>query len=260
MLPVSLHDKAEIAAFLRKKPWLHLYHLGDLDDFFWPYTIWYASKVNGEIDQLALLYTGLDDPVLLAISEDAPAMCELLKSIMHLLPRRIYSHLSEGVAEAFADTYYVESNGHYQKMLLTDTTRLDSVDTSSVVHLSPADQAAVERLFAASYPGNWFDPRMLETGFYYGIWRGGDLAAVAGVHVYSAAYRVATLGNVTTHPDLRGQGLAKAACAKVCKELLASTDSIGLNVGQTNASAIAAYERLGFTWKADYGEYMLTLR
>ncbi|MBZ0290279.1 MAG: GNAT family N-acetyltransferase, partial [Anaerolineae bacterium] len=59
MRPVSLHSKAEIAAFLRQKPWLHIYHLGDLDDFFWPYTLWYASKAdtNAAVDQLVLLYT-----------------------------------------------------------------------------------------------------------------------------------------------------------------------------------------------------------
>jgi predicted GNAT family acetyltransferase len=260
MLPVSLHDKDEIAAFLRKKPWLHLYHLGDLDDFFWPYTVWYASKVNGEIDQLALIYTALDDPVLLAISEDAPAMCALLKSILHLLPRRIYSHLSEGVPEAFAEHYHVESNGQYQKMLLTDSARLTTVDTADVVHITPADQAEVERLFADSYPGNWFDPRMLETNFYYGIRRDGQLVNVAGVHVYSADFRVAALGNITTHPAYRGQGLATATGAKLCRELGASTDYIGLNVNRANASAIFAYERLGFEWKANYGEYMLTLR
>jgi ribosomal protein S18 acetylase RimI-like enzyme len=260
MRPVSLHDKAEIVTFLRKKPWLHLYHLGDLDDFFWPYTMWYGSKRDGEIEQLVLLYTGLDDPVILAISEEAEAMCSLLKSIMHLLPRRIYSHLSEGVAEAFADDYHIEPNGQYYKMLLTDPAQLDTVDTSSVVGVSTADQAGIEQLFADSYPGNWFDPRMLETGQYYGVRQGDQWTSVGGVHVYSPEYRVAALGNVTTHPDSRGQGLATATCAKLCQELQATTDYIGLNVNQSNTSAIHCYQRLGFEQKAVYGEYMLTLK
>jgi len=260
MQAISLHDQATIAAFLRRTPWLHLYHLGDLDDFFWPYTVWYASQTEDAIGQLALLYTALADPVLLAISDDAPAMRGLLASILHLLPRRIYSHLSEGVAEAFADDYKIEPNGQYYKMLLTDASRLEDVDTAEVIPASPADRADLERLFASSYPGNWFDPRMLETGCYYGIKRDGEWASVAGVHVYSAAYRVAALGNVTTHPDARGQGLATAVCARLCQELLATTDHIGLNVSQANAGAITCYERLGFTRKAAYGEYMLTLK
>lgn len=260
MRPVSLHDKAEIATFLRRKPWLHLYHLGDLDDFFWPYTLWYGSKRGGEIDQLVLLYTGLDVPVLLAISEEAEAMCSLLKSIMHLLPRKIYSHLSEGVAEAFAADYHIEPNGQYYKMLLTQPSQLETVDTADVVGLTTADQAGVEKLFAESYPGNWFDPRMLETGQYYGVRQGDQWTSVGGVHVYSPEYRVAALGNVTTHPDNRGQGLATATCARLCQELQATTDYIGLNVNQSNASAISCYRRLGFEQKAVYGEYMLTLK
>jgi ribosomal protein S18 acetylase RimI-like enzyme len=207
-----------------------------------------------------LLYTGLDDPVILAISEEPEAMRALLKSILHLLPRRIYSHLSEGVAEAFAADYHIESNGQYYKMLLTDPAQLDTVDTSSVVGVSTADQAGIEQLFADSYPGNWFDPRMLETGQYYGVRQGEKWTSVGGVHVYSPEYRVAALGNVTTHPDSRGQGLATATCARLCRELQATTDYIGLNVNQSNKSAIHCYQRLGFEQKASYGEYMLTLK
>ena len=260
MIPVSLHDKEQIAAFLRRKSHLHLYHLGDLDDFFWPYTVWYGAKQDGQIEQLVMLYTALDDPVLLAISEDAEAMRDLLRAILHLLPRRIYSHLSAGVVEALAEDYQVEPHGQYYKMLLTDPARLEVVKTSEVVPVTPADLMGLEKLYAASYPGNWFDPRMLETGCYYGIQKQGEWVSVAGVHVYSAAYRVAALGNVTTHPDYRGQGLASAVCAKLCRELEATTDHIGLNVSQENTSAIACYERLGFERVAAYGEYMLVLK
>ncbi len=260
MLPVSLHSKDEIAAFLRQKPWLHIYHLGDLGEFFWPYTVWYASKSGDDIDQLVLLYTGLDDPVLLAVSDDIPAMHDLLRSIMHLLPRRIYSHLSEGVAEVFADYYHVDDHGPHYKMLLKDRARLENIDTAEVVPVSPADRAGIEHLFEFSYPGNWFDPRMLETGCYYGVKRNGEWLTVAGVHVYSPEQRVAALGNITTHPDFRGQGLAKATSAKLCIELARTTDSIGLNVKADNAAAIACYEGLGFAKVANYGEYMLELK
>ena len=44
--------------FLRQNTFLHLYEIGDLDDFFWQYTTWYALKVQNQIQQLVLLYTG----------------------------------------------------------------------------------------------------------------------------------------------------------------------------------------------------------
>ncbi|MBZ0289575.1 MAG: GNAT family N-acetyltransferase, partial [Anaerolineae bacterium] len=199
-------------------------------------------------------------PVMLAISDDIPAMSDLIRSIFHLLPRRIYSHLSAGLPEVLAERYTLDDHGPHYKMLLRDQSRLDNVDTSEVIPVTPADRAGIEHLFEVSYPGNWFDPRMLETGCYYGVKRGDEWLTVSGVHVYSPEQRVAALGNITTHPAYRGQGLAKAASAKLCIELARTTDIIGLNVKADNASAIACYKGLGFEKVADYSEYMLELK
>jgi ribosomal protein S18 acetylase RimI-like enzyme len=78
------------------------------------------------------------------------------------------------------------------------------------------------------------------------------------VHVYSARYRVAALGNITTHPGLRGRGLATAASARLCRELVqAGVDCIGLNVKADNTAALSCYRKLGFERVAEYGEYTL---
>jgi predicted GNAT family acetyltransferase len=77
------------------------------------------------------------------------------------------------------------------------------------------------------------------------------------VHVYSAEYRVAALGNITTHPDHRGRGLATAVTAGCCKHLLESVELIGLNVRADNAAAIRAYEKIGFEVRAVYHEWMM---
>jgi predicted GNAT family acetyltransferase len=110
-------------------------------------------------------------------------------------------------------------------------------------------------LYEASYPGNWFEPRMLETGFYYGVRHDGALVSVAGIHVYSPRYKIGVLGNVTTHPAFRGQRLATSTCAKLCRELLKTVEHIGLNVKADNVSAIRTYERLGFEVVGEYGEF-----
>jgi ribosomal protein S18 acetylase RimI-like enzyme len=258
---LCLHAKEDVERFARGNPLLHVYSIGDLDDFFWPYTTWYALRDGGQVRQLVLLYTGQELPTILALA-DPPvgAMRDLLRDLLRVLPRRFYAHLSDGVADVLAGDYRVRSHGAFHKMGLIDRSRLAGFDGSEAVALSPADAEALHALYQASYPGNWFVPRMLQTGFYYGIRREGALACVAGVHVYSPRYKVAALGNITTRPDARGQGLATAATARLCQELLrGGIEHVGLNVNADNRAAIACYEKLGFERVAGYGEYSVEL-
>lgn len=252
MRAVSLHNKDEIEARLRHNPYLHLYALGDLDDFFWEYTTWYGLEHGGPP---VLLYTGTAPPVLLALGDESFAQLrELLQLILPLLPRRFYAHLSGDLAEVLSEEYRINSHGTHHKMGLTNTDLLDDVDTSEVVQLEVSDVHDLEALYRKSYPDNWFDPRMLETNHYYGIRRGGELVSVTGVHVYSPSYKVAALGNVTTHPDWRGQRLGTRVSAALCRALLRTVNHIGLNVKADNTSAITCYKGLGFEKVASYEE------
>jgi predicted GNAT family acetyltransferase len=131
------------------------------------------------------------------------------------------------------------------------------MDTRGVEQLSLADLPALQALYASAYPGNWFDPRMLETGCYYGLRRDGEIVSVAGVHVYSPRHRAAALGNITTHPAYRGQGLCTAVTARLCQGLRSHIDFIGLNVLVDNPAAIHCYEKLGFTMAGEYEEFMI---
>ncbi|MCP4139843.1 MAG: hypothetical protein GY755_06055 [Chloroflexi bacterium] len=56
MAYICLHDKERIEGFLRKDVYLHIYSLGDLDRFFWPYTTWYGYEEDGNIEAIALVY------------------------------------------------------------------------------------------------------------------------------------------------------------------------------------------------------------
>lgn len=257
MQVISLHNKDAIERILRRNTSIHLYELGDLDDFFWPYTTWYALEEEGRISELVLLYAGLQLPVLLAITDNMAAMRDLLQSLLPILPRRFYAHLSGDLAKDLTGIYQFDSYGPHYKMALVDPSRLELVDTSGVIPLLVTDVDELQALYHVSYPVNSFDPRMLETGYYYGIRREGMLVAVAGVHVYSPRYKVGVLGNVTTHPDYRGRGLAKTVCAKLCVELLKTMDDIGLNVKADNAGAIAVYKSLGFEVVGEYEEGLL---
>ncbi len=255
---VSLHDKSEIERYLRQNTLIHLYELGDLDDFFWQYTMWYALKEAQQIQSLLMLYSAIKPPVLLAISENLPSMGNLLQSAMHLLPRSFYAHLSGDLSAVLTTQYRLDSHGLHNKMALVDASRLELIDTSEVIQLTETDLDELQMLYRVSYPGNFFDPRMLETGHYYGIRRDAMLVSVAGVHVYSPRYKVGVVGNVTTHPAYRGKGLGTAVCARLCRELLKTVDHIGLNVKADNASAIASYKRLGFEVIGEYEEGLLS--
>ncbi len=57
MKSVCLHDKSTIEIFLRGNVFLNIYSLGDLDDFFWPYTSWYALTDSAGVQAIALMYT-----------------------------------------------------------------------------------------------------------------------------------------------------------------------------------------------------------
>jgi GNAT superfamily N-acetyltransferase len=258
MKPVQLHDRNSIEAFLRRNVFLHIYAIGDLDDFFWPYTTWFAHRDDGGIRLIALLYSGSQLPTLLAITDERiEEMRAFLGSIKRLLPRRFYSHLSEGLSDLFADSYRLVSNGVHYKMGLSDRSKCSRADIAGVEPISKSDIHDLEEFYELSYPGHWFEPRMLETGHYYGIRQDGKLLSVAGVHVYSKIYRVAALGNIATLPDHRGKGLASKVTARLCQSLLQTVEHIGLNVKTDNRSAIACYEKLGFEPIGTYEECML---
>jgi ribosomal protein S18 acetylase RimI-like enzyme len=255
MKTVCLHDKGEIEAFLRRDPFLHLYSLGDLDEWFWPGTTWYGRIEDGQVEAIALVYSGLAQPTLLALGEaGSPPLDELVRSIVHLLPRRFYAHLTPGVSAILAEQYRLETHGLHYKMALTDPSRLAVDRSADVVSLRAGDVSEVLAFYAGSYPGNWFEPQMLETGAYVGERIEGELIAVAGVHVCSTTYRVASLGNIATSPSHRGRGHAKAVTAALCRRLVAGVDHVGLNVKADNAAAIACYRALGFEVHAAYEE------
>ena len=246
----ALHDRATLEAFFRRDPGLHLYELGDLDDFYWPRTQWFANE-----RAVALLYCPGDLPVLLALSHDAEALTGLARELLPVLPRAFYAHLSPGLAPAFAEHYDAEFHGDYLKMLMTDRAPVTGAEWEAEP-LRSADEPEVTAFYRAAYPGNWFDPVMLSSGQYRGVRREGRLAAVAGVHVYSPAMRVAALGNIATHPAHRGQGLARQVTGRCCAELLRTVDTIGLNVRADNAPARRCYASLGFAPVGDYQEFM----
>ncbi|MEV0428142.1 GNAT family N-acetyltransferase [Micromonospora sp. NPDC050495] len=250
------HDRSVLAGLLSRDPVLHAYQLGDLDDFFWPFTSWFRRG-----DEVALLYHGVDLPTLLAFAapERTGELAELVTELAPVLPARLWAHLSPGLDATVARWYELSDAAAHHRMALTDPARLARTGPLGR-RLDRGDLPALRHLYATAYPGNWFDPRMLDTGQYVGVEDGGELMAVAGVHVWSPTWRVAALGNVTTHPRLRGRGLAAGVVAALCARLADTVDHVTLNVRADNTAAVRLYERLGFTRVAEFTECGLRRR
>ena len=252
--------RMEIAAFLRSDPELHVYSLGDLDDFFWPYTTWYGWEEDEELKDVLLVYWGRETPTVVGISQQPPVMRKLLAEVAKGLPGQFYAHLSPGVEEALADSHTIQSHGLHYKMALRDKSLVRNVDCSRTVRLGKRDLAELFQFYLDSYPMNWFDARMLETGQYFGLRKDGRLISAAGVHVYSQEYGVAALGNIVTHPEHRHRGYGTQVIARLCQSVLEEVRYVGLNVKADNDAAIACYRKLGFETLAPYSEFAMTRR
>ena len=257
METVCLHDKKVIKTFLQRNTNFHIYSIGDLDDFFWSQTEWYGIKINDEIQAIILLYTSQELPALLALSENIDVMQKLLQSIIPNLPNRFYSHLSPGLETIFQKKFNVEPHAKHLKMAFCDKSPIYCIDCSQTVRLTNSDLEDILEFYKISYPDNWFDPRMLETNMYFGLKLDNKIVSIAGIHVYSEKYKVAALGNITTHPNHRNKGYGTITTARLCRELIKKVDHIGLNVKADNQTAISCYQKLGFKIIASYGEFMI---
>jgi ribosomal protein S18 acetylase RimI-like enzyme len=254
-----LTGKDEIYAYLRLNPAMQIYCIGDLDDFFFPYTNWYALSNNGVIKSLALIYSAMEVPTLLLFHEgDNIFARQLLHLLKPLLPQQFYAHLSPGLTDVLGTRNIMEHYGMNNKMTLKLLP--PEIHDSNISRLSPDDLEVVTDFYRTAYPHNWFDKRMLETGKYFGYFVDEKLAGVAGVHVYSRQYSVAALGNIAVHPDFRGRQIGFRLTSVLCHDLVQTTGTIGLNVRSDNTAAIHLYKKAGFEVTGRYEECLIKLK
>ncbi len=251
-----IHEKGIIFNYLQSNLGLHLYAIGDLDDFFWPKTIWFALTDADVIQSVALFYVGMKVPVLQLFCEGDPYYAvQLFTKIKPILPGTFNAHLSQSLIELFDNQNVIRHYGTNFKMILNK--KLPEINDPCIRRLTINDKQTIIDFFRLSYPQNWFDSRMLETNEYFGYFTDDILAGVSGIHVYSKEYRVAALGNIATHPNYRNQGIGFKMISALCFDLQKDVDIIGLNVNSQNEHAIKCYQRIGFEIIAQFDEYLL---
>ncbi len=242
----ALTAKAEIQAYLDTDRGYAAYAIGDLDEDFFGQCAWYAAEQGGAIRALALVYRGLDPPVLFMMGAPG-ALAALLNGPIR--EQRVYITARHEHLPALGLCYHwAELLPMWRMVRRMVRTRPSVVPATrpEAIRLAPADEARLRTLYALG-GGDAFSPLQLAQGVFYGIEQEGRLVSVAGTHLVSKTYRVAAVGNVMTHPDYRGRGYATRATAAVCAELeRQQIGTIVLNVWQGNTPAVSVYEKLGF--------------
>jgi RimJ/RimL family protein N-acetyltransferase len=117
-----------------------------------------------------------------------------------------------------------------------------------VRRLHREDARALNMLYSSEGAPTGYSGDHIEQGVYYGAYEGGRLVSVAGTHVVAPNAGVAVVGNVFTHPQHRGGGLATRVTSAVTQELLdrRGCTLVALTVNPANIPAVRAYRRLGY--------------
>ena len=240
---VRLTEKSEIRRLLNTDREWSLYALADLDDGMFEHCDWWRHG-----DSLALVFCALEIQPIFVLG-DSHSVRELLA----ILPATSgYLNLRPEQLDAAQGIYAFRHRHHMLRMFLEEA----KPRAGTTEPLTIRDCNEIQRLYACGDSGGIaFAPFQLETSFFHGIRRNGELLAVAGVHVASREESVAGVGNIFTRPDCRGQGFAQTVTSAVVAALReAGIRTIGLNVEDTNTPAIHAYERIGFRTHFDYYE------
>ncbi len=254
-----IRDKEALYKHFKKDPVLFSYLIGDLDDFYFGNCRWPAAlKRNGEIEAVVLIYTGLSTPTVQAFGP-GNSFGRFLEELLPELPDRFFCHYQKKDADIFLKAFDSKPLGTHLKMkLVSDGFKEYVNDDPRIERLDFSHKQKLLILYSKSYSDNYFDDRMLETGKYFGYIKDGEIVCVSGVHVHSGEYKISVLGNITTDPEYRGQGIATAATARLVSELYTEGNMLALNVKNDNFAAIKCYNKLGFETVCEYEESIFT--
>ena len=241
MNTIQIVDVARLRSFLiTDRAWAD-YALGDLEPELFPHTDWYGAEEQGALNAVAMIYHGLQPPICFLMGDERGVDLILAQAVR-------LSEIGLSVRDEHLpvlDKYYRDSGTWPMWKMALEAADFQSVP-GDALDLTLADVPDLRALYAFG-GGDAFLPEEITRGVFCGIRQAGQLIAVAGTHVVSDNGCVAALGNVMTHPDWRGRGLASIATSAVVARLIdRGVSTIGLSVSRENAAAIRVYEKLGF--------------
>ncbi|MGB2695075.1 MAG: GNAT family N-acetyltransferase [Dehalococcoidia bacterium] len=141
--------------------------------------------------------------------------------------------------------HYVLSERQSVLRLLADRESFRPV-VGETRRLAGSDARRINQLYRLEGTPAFYTARNVDEAVYYGAFRHGRLAAVAGTHVVAPDEGIAVVGNVFTHPKFRNQGLGTLVTSAVTEHLLRTCREAVLSVNPRNTPALLAYQRLGY--------------
>lgn len=118
-----------------------------------------------------------------------------------------------------------------------------SYNDEKIMRLSPANAPEMLALAQLTNSGP-FAIRTIEFGHYYGIFKDGQLVAMAGQRIHPKPY--VEISAVCTHPEHTGKGYARQLLSFQIKCILSNGEKPYLHVRRDNLRAIGIYESMGF--------------
>jgi predicted GNAT family acetyltransferase len=143
---------------------------------------------------------------------------------------------------------------HVIQMVYEQGLTAESDGAVEIAPLTAADVPAMLELTALTHPGP-FLPHTIELGSYLAIRQNGQLAAMAGERFHLEGYR--EISAVCTHPAFTKRGYARRLVTTLIHRHEKAGITSFLHVMQENVGAIALYESLGFTRRAEWPLWVL---
>jgi ribosomal protein S18 acetylase RimI-like enzyme len=241
----NLNDADALLAFLQHDRAYAAYAIGDLEPAYAAASAWFGAWQGKTLAALALVYTGLEPPVLFTLG--APAGLQAIMAHAGL-PLTVtiasrWEHLP------VLQTRYAFSG--LSPMLRMSVEPLDfrpTMGATTVQRLHLDAVPALRALFAhgGEHAPDAFSPSQVAEGVFYGIYAGATLAAAGGTHLVARQVGIGAVGNIYTHPAYRRQGYATLITSAVTASLLADGLTVVLNVNERNAPALTVYTKLGY--------------
>ena len=247
----STRDRQLLHRFLGRDRVFAAYAIADTDDSEFERTRFGIAFDDGEPVAVVMEYRGISPQPVFAMGE-SEGISAILRDVVR--PRIAYLGAKQAAFRGVRQHYRLDAPAPMLRMVVERDTFQPVV--GDAVRLDQGDTGHLNRLYQLGFNA-YLPDQAVAAGVYYGVRRGTRLIAAAGTHVVSPQWGIAAVGNVYTHREYRGHGLAKVVTSAVTADLLRQCDTVVLNVRSDNPPALGVYRALGYRDHTEFEERLV---